>query len=339
MSSAVATAARMRKIKWLWFLLPFPVIFLFLLPIFMVPFIGSSSSGGGDDTGAFPEQVLKWKPLVEQIAAEQGLSQYVPLFLAIIDQETGTSGDLDLMQSSESLGLPPDSLQDPEKSVEAGIALFKRLLTRGQALGDDLVSIIQAYNFGPAYLDFVAAHGHKNTVALAEEFSAEEAAKMGWSSYGNPEYAEQVLAKLAAEEGSGDTGAESALPKGKYDQLMQVALQFQGWPYVYGGSNPATSFDCSGLTQYVYGQIGISLPRTAQEQWDATTHIPPDQARPGDLVFFSGTYNDPGNIVTHVGIYVGNNTMYAANSSGIGYASLDDPFWQEHLYGFGRVRS
>ncbi|WP_420535349.1 lysozyme family protein, partial [Alicyclobacillus herbarius] len=81
----------------------------------------SSSSSSGDDTGAFPAQILRWKPLVEQVAAQQGLSQYVPLFLAIIDQEVGTSNDLDIMQSSESLGLPPNSLQNPEKSVEAGI--------------------------------------------------------------------------------------------------------------------------------------------------------------------------------------------------------------------------
>ncbi len=76
------------------------------------------------------------------------------------------------------------------------------------------------------------------------------------------------------------------LKANKFIEIMAIALKYQGWPYVYGGDNPKTSFDCSGLVQWVYGQVGISLPRTAQEQWDATEHIPESEAQPGDLVFF-----------------------------------------------------
>ena len=93
--------------------------------------------------------------------------------------------------------------------------------------------------------------------------------------------------------------------------IMNEALKYQGWKYVYGGSNPNTSFDCSGLTQWCFGKAGISLPRTAQTQYDATQHIPLSQAKAGDLVFFHSTYN-AGSYVTHVGIYVGNNQMYHA---------------------------
>lgn len=129
----------------------------------------------------------------------------------------------------------------------------------------------------------------------------------------------------------------SVLGTSTYNKIMAEALKYQGFPYVYGGDNPSTSFDCSGLVQWVYGQVGIKLPRTAQEQYDATQHIPESDVKPGDLVFFSGTYDDgPGNVVTHVGIYVGGNMMYDADNSGIGYHQLSG-YWMEHLYGFGRV--
>jgi|GEM_PF-5492613 len=121
-----------------------------------------------------------------------------------------------------------------------------------------------------------------------------------------------------------------------YAAIMQEALKYEGYPYVYGGNTPQTSFDCSGLVQWVFGQEGIALPRTAQEQWDVTQHISESQARPGDLVFFSGTYYDPGNVVTHVGIYVGNGVMYDAGNSRVGYDAFT-PYLREHLYGFGRV--
>ena len=116
--------------------------------------------------------------------------------------------------------------------------------------------------------------------------------------------------------------------------LFEVAEK--GWKYVYGGSNPNTSFDCSGLVQWCYGKAGISLPRTAQAQYDATQHLPLSQAKAGDLVFFHSTYN-AGSYVTHVGIYVGNNQMYHAGDP-IGYADLSSSYWQQHLIGAGRVK-
>ena len=87
--------------------------------------------------------------------------------------------------------------------------------------------------------------------------------------------------------------------------IFNEALKYQGWNYVYGGNNPNTSFDCSGLVQWCYGKAGISLPRTAQAQYDAVQHIPLSQAKAGDLVFFHSTYS-AGTYVTHVGIYAGN---------------------------------
>lgn len=93
-------------------------------------------------------------------------------------------------------------------------------------------------------------------------------------------------------------------------RLVSLAASHAGAAYVYGGSGPY-SFDCSGLVQYIYGQLGRSVPRTAQAQYDASTKIATTAARPGDLVFFGGTSS-----IYHVGIYAGGGMMWAAPHTG-----------------------
>ena len=161
---------------------------------------------------------------------------------------------------------------------------------------------------------------YKNEISIKENG--------GWRyKYGNMFYVRLVNQYLAVPSFS-DATAQA---------IFKEALKYQGWKYVFGGSNPNTSFDCSGLTSWCYGKAGISLPRTAQAQYDATQHIPLSQAKAGDLVFFHSTYNS-GTYVTHVGIYAGNNRMYHAGDP-IGYADLTSPYWQKHLIGAGRVKS
>ena len=131
-----------------------------------------------------------------------------------------------------------------------------------------------------------------------------------------------------------DNRSSSAI--GSSNQAIQTAQQFVGQPYVWGGASPKSGFDCSGLVQWSYAQSGYKLPRTAQEQYDATQRVSADQLKPGDLVFFTGTYN-AGVPVTHVGIYVGNGKMLDSQNDGIVYDDLSSPYWQSHLYGYGRV--
>lgn len=117
------------------------------------------------------------------------------------------------------------------------------------------------------------------------------------------ERAKRAAAAAAARRGRPATPAGD-LPPG-HPEVVDIALKYLGVPYVWGGASPQ-GFDCSGLCQYVYAQIGISLPRTSAAQYRAGAHIPPDRLdllRPGDLVFF-GTDGDPSR-VHHVGIYVG----------------------------------
>lgn len=115
-------------------------------------------------------------------------------------------------------------------------------------------------------------------------------------------------------------------------QLTKSALRFLGVPYVFGGTS-TSGFDCSGYVQHVFAMLGISLPRTADAQYDAGHRIVGGM-KPGDLVFFQ-TYA-PG--ASHVGIYLGHNKFVSASSSrGVSVSSLNDPYWHERYIGAKRL--
>ncbi len=128
-----------------------------------------------------------------------------------------------------------------------------------------------------------------------------------------------------------------ALEDETFRQLMTEATRYIGYPYVWGGSEPSTSFDCSGYICWVYTQSGVhNLPRTtAQQIYNQCVPIQRSEAKPGDLVFFTKTYktSDP---VTHVGIFVGDGKMLHCGDP-IGYADIDSSYWSSHFYNFGRL--
>jgi cell wall-associated NlpC family hydrolase len=119
---------------------------------------------------------------------------------------------------------------------------------------------------------------------------------------------------------------------------VEVARRYLGVPYVFGGSNPATGLDCSGLVQLVFRQVGIALPRTAQLQYEATLRVAQDQLQPGDLVFFARTYTDPHDWITHVGIYIGGGLQINAPTTGqvVSIQPVFSGFWGAHFAGGGR---
>lgn len=129
----------------------------------------------------------------------------------------------------------------------------------------------------------------------------------------------------------------AAMGDGSFSALMAEATKYIGWPYVWGGSSPATSFDCSGFICWSYTQSGVyHLPRTtAQGIFDRCAVVSWEEARPGDLIFFTGTYAS-GSPVSHVGIYVGDNQMLHAGSP-IGYANISSAYWSGHYYATGRL--
>ncbi len=156
--------------------------------------------------------------------------------------------------------------------------------------------------------------------------------------------AAQLVALRAAAARAGDDSVPGSSVQGADASGTSGVLRFAaaqlGKPYVWGGASPATSFDCSGLVQWSYGQVGVRLPRTAQAQYDATERVSPGDLRPGDLVFFAQTYPS-GDWITHVGIYWRDGLMInAANpDQGILVLPLSDPFWAGHYAGAGRVRA
>jgi cell wall-associated NlpC family hydrolase len=127
-----------------------------------------------------------------------------------------------------------------------------------------------------------------------------------------------------------------ALADPKFAAIIAEAEKYLGYPYVWGGSSPSTSFDCSGFVCWVINQSGAgSVGRTtATGLFNSCSHIPPDEAQPGDLIFFQGTYDTPG--ASHVGIYVGNGMMIHCGSP-IQYTSINTSYWQSHFLGYGRL--
>ena len=129
-----------------------------------------------------------------------------------------------------------------------------------------------------------------------------------------------------------------ALTDTRFANMIHEAEKYLGYPYVWGGSSPSTSFDCSGLVSWVINHCGNGWDvgrQTANGLMGCCDIIPPDSARPGDLIFFQGTYDTSG--ASHVGIYVGNGMMIHCGNP-ISYASVETSYWQQHFYCYGRIR-
>ena len=126
---------------------------------------------------------------------------------------------------------------------------------------------------------------------------------------------------------------EAYLADETFAAILEEAEKYIGYPYVWGGYKPSTSFDCSGFVSYVYNQCGWDFGRLgAQGLYNISRRT--SSPRPGDLVFFTGTYDTPG--VSHVGIYVGDGWMLHCGDP-IGYANLNTSYWQSHFYAYGRL--
>ena len=127
----------------------------------------------------------------------------------------------------------------------------------------------------------------------------------------------------------------------KFAKLIEAGERYIGYPYVWGGDSPETSFDCSGFISWIFKESGVrDVGRLgATSLYGVCTPIEPEEARPGDLIFFQGTLGDgvAGNDgITHVALYVGDGYILNCGNP-ISYADLSRAYWQEHFYGFGRI--
>ena len=141
--------------------------------------------------------------------------------------------------------------------------------------------------------------------------------------------------------GNGSGGSYDIPPEALEDEqfaaIIKEAEKYLGFPYVWGGSSPATSFDCSGFVSYVYNNCGVGWNfgrLSAKGIRQICSYVSPADAKPGDLIFFEKTYNTTG--ASHIGIYVGNNTMLHCGDP-IQYTSISSDYWQSHFLQFGRL--
>ena len=141
-------------------------------------------------------------------------------------------------------------------------------------------------------------------------------------------------------DGSGEAGIDyevpaEALSDPEFAAMLEEAEKYLGTPYVWGGSSPETGFDCSGYVCWILNQSGWDVDRTtANGLWQQSAKVSEHEAKPGDLVFFQGTYDTPG--ASHVGLYVGDGMMISAGDP-IKYSNIHSSYWDKHLLGFGRI--
>ncbi len=147
-----------------------------------------------------------------------------------------------------------------------------------------------------------------------------------------------VLAPVLAAVNIGERPDVPPIKTEVFAKISEEMLKYEGMEYVWAGASPETSFDCSGLVQWVYKQaLDIDLPHEAQSQCRMCTMVEAKDAQAGDLVFFKETSTRNGNYITHVGIYCGEGIMYQSGGRGVGYADIRTQYWQTHLYGYGRL--
>jgi len=215
------------------------------------------------------EAVLKWQKEVETMAKKHGGSEYVPYILALMQIESGGTGG-DPMQASESLGLSPNTISNPKKSIERGVEFFIDNVKLAESKGADFLTAIQAYNYGPGFIDYVATNGGHYSFDLAEKFSAKQAngkttsyineisTSLGYNyryDYGNMFYVPKLLAYVqndgasVIQENENNTGIiQEVIPKA-YKNNIQFP-RYDGHNYNTSGSYPFGQ-----CTWYVYNRL------------------------------------------------------------------------------------
>lgn len=181
-------------------------------------------------------------------------------------------------------------------------------------------------------------HGLDAVLRQLMDENEEERYSLYNTTYGNRDYLFDTATLPTGGSGFGYEIPAEALTDQKFARMIREAEKYLGYPYVWGGASPSTSFDCSGYVCWVINNCGNgwNVGRTSADGLRAyCAYVSPQQAKPGDLVFFQNTYNTPG--ASHVGIYVGNGMMIHCGSP-IQYTSIETSYWQSHFMAFGRIQ-
>ncbi len=215
-----------------------------------------------------------------------------------------------------------DRLHRAQNDLAAQMSSLQATQQQAQAAADAVAaSRAQAQSVEQAQQEALSqANGQVKSILAAQQAAAEAAQRQAF------------LARQAASVSSSVgrwSGVANAPAAGGAAQAIQAAVSQLGVPYQWGGESPGQGFDCSGLTQWAWGQAGVGIPRTAAAQYDAITHVPMSDVQPGDLIFWT-----EGGSISHVGIYVGNGEVVHAPSTGsvVRYQAV----WENGLVGAGR---
>lgn len=303
---------------------------------------GDPSIGGGviGEANVSPE-VEELRPVFEQYAEEYGIPDQVSILMAKTQQESG--GLLpDVMQSSESAGLPMNTFTSQEESIEQGTKYWAQVLE--EANGDVELGL-QSYNFGSGFIGYVQNnYDGEYSEEAAIQFSRDQYEKNRGSGlykcnnadkiatgacYGDFKYVEKVLANVNTSVDVGEFGSEVA----------EVGTKWIGNSYYTfgGGRNRAEqedgNFDCSAFVHWAFEQVGTDLGPLTGVNTDTLKvqgeTIPYEEAEPGDMVFFD-TYKIDG----HVGIYVGDGQFIGSQeSTGVAIESMEEGYWNTHFNG------
>lgn len=290
----------------------------------------------GIRTYLLSENTISYSDDLREAATDNEILNYVNYLIAIMEVESHGNGN-DPMQSSESAGLPPGSFTDPKDSIRQGAYYFAGCLSLANENSCDLMTAVQAYNYGTGFINYVADNGGRYTLELAISFAEKYSGGIqvdysnsiavdyngGWRyAYGNMFYAQLVNQYIYSYE-------DEAVQK-----IVDEVMKYYGWEYTWGGSNPDEGFDCSGLVQWCYGTAGIELPRTSREQFDWCEKISVDELKAGDLLFYQN--ESSGGEIGHVAIYIGDGKVYEAGDP-IGVYDNNDNWHQDNLLYAGRI--
>lgn len=324
----------------------------FLLTLLIVAVTTTVESTRTVNTSSYPESVLQWQSFViERCAANNDpdndvdLTKFTAAILTTIWQESGGRSEGsggDLMQCRAS-GLwneaeKPAGWSTEQYSIDVGIRYFYMGLQDWDVTDPTdytgLQVVAQGYNYSWHYLNFMRNNGYSSWTL---ESSTAYAASRG-GHYGHVTYGSEWLEKYQ----SGGSAGEAA-GSAEFQKMKACADQYLGFPYVWGGKTPETSFDCSGFVCWVINNSGNGWDigyKDANGLKEFCSRIDESQAQPGDLVFFYGTYGSYGpDYATHVGIYVGAGTIvHSSSSAGVAYKDITtSSYHQQHLLCYGRL--
>jgi len=200
--------------------------FLVLSLVMLVGIVASlfDSNQGSYGAGEIPEAVKQWEPQITQELEKYGRTEHINLLLAITAQESGGTASLDIMQASESLGYPPNTITDPLYSIEVGVSYFDEVMTQVENANVDINTAIQAYNMGNGYINFVSENGGNHTKELAQQFSDQMKAQLGWNVYGDPNYVDNVKQYLGEYTSGESVGQATAFGELQHPYLGQFSV-------------------------------------------------------------------------------------------------------------------